>query len=141
MKFTAAILVALACSSALASEPGQPLDCSDWVIVKPGIGCSVSVPLDCQHSPICRRGANLVVGADGCRMYVSKKLVFSCPGYGATGRTALIEVCHGTESVVAYVDDRCGAVVDLGSGQYPEPNNSQPDTDDPDYNIKQQALL
>ena len=35
---------------ALASEPGQPLDCSDWGIDEPGITCSVMVP-DCGSEP------------------------------------------------------------------------------------------
>ncbi len=30
----------LAPAAALASDPGQPLDCSDWVISEPGLGCS-----------------------------------------------------------------------------------------------------
>jgi len=42
MKHAIILLVAAQASLALASEPGQPLDCSDWVIVKPGIGCSES---------------------------------------------------------------------------------------------------
>jgi hypothetical protein len=33
------VAVTLACSPALASQPGQPLDCSDWVL-SPGYSCS-----------------------------------------------------------------------------------------------------
>ena len=33
------ILIAVATLPALASEPGQPLDCSDWVFLEPGLTC------------------------------------------------------------------------------------------------------
>ena len=40
MRFAACLLVAFAYSGAFASEPGQPLDCSDWVSMKPGVSYS-----------------------------------------------------------------------------------------------------
>jgi len=39
MRFAAVLVVAFACSGAFASEPGQPLDCSDWVFLEPGYSC------------------------------------------------------------------------------------------------------
>ena len=38
-----------------ASEPGQPLDCSDWVFLEPGLSCSpwVSFPCDEADNPFC----------------------------------------------------------------------------------------
>lgn len=30
-----------------ASEPGQPLDCSDWVILAPGLSCEIAIPPSC----------------------------------------------------------------------------------------------
>ncbi|MHC4089481.1 MAG: hypothetical protein ACYSVY_04240 [Planctomycetota bacterium] len=29
-----------------ASEPGEPLDCSDWVFLEPGLSCSVLIDKD-----------------------------------------------------------------------------------------------
>ena len=40
----AVLLVAFAFSGAFASEPGQPLDCSDWVFLKPGLSCTTIFP-------------------------------------------------------------------------------------------------
>ena len=40
MRPTAIIAFAFACSGVLASEPGQPLDCSDWVFLEPGYSCT-----------------------------------------------------------------------------------------------------
>jgi hypothetical protein len=40
MRIAAVLLVAFACSGAFASEPGQPLDCSDWVFLEPGLTCA-----------------------------------------------------------------------------------------------------
>lgn len=37
MRLVAVCLVAVACSAAFASEPGQPLDCEDWTVVAPGL--------------------------------------------------------------------------------------------------------
>src|SRR5438876_7974066 len=36
-------------ASAWASQPGQPLDCSDWVFLRPGLGCSEVVPYPCPN--------------------------------------------------------------------------------------------
>ena len=35
----AAILLSVVSVGAIASEPGQPLDCSDWVFLEPGFSC------------------------------------------------------------------------------------------------------
>ena len=36
-------------SPAQASNPGEPLDCSDWVIVEPGISVSTIIPFPCPE--------------------------------------------------------------------------------------------
>src|SRR5262245_50814898 len=51
MKYNA-LVVALVCWPALASQPGQPLDCSDWVYVQPGLSCVQWVaPSTCAAEP------------------------------------------------------------------------------------------
>jgi len=35
MRFAGVLLVAIACSCAFASEPGQPIDVNDWVVLDP----------------------------------------------------------------------------------------------------------
>jgi hypothetical protein len=42
MRLAACLFVAFVCSGALAGEPGQPIDCSDWVSLKPGFVCTVA---------------------------------------------------------------------------------------------------
>ena len=44
-RISAASFIALAVTGAtLASPPGQPLDCSDWVVLEPGLACSGIIP-------------------------------------------------------------------------------------------------
>ncbi len=40
MRVAILLFVAFACLGAFASEPGQPLDCSDWVFTQPGYACA-----------------------------------------------------------------------------------------------------
>ena len=50
----AAAVVLVAVLPALASEPGQPLDCSDWVFVEPGFSCQQFVAFPCEPGdPLC----------------------------------------------------------------------------------------
>lgn len=53
MRLTALAVVALSATAAFASEPGQPLDCSDWVSVAPGLTCSLAGQADTvvDHGP------------------------------------------------------------------------------------------
>ena len=43
-RFAVLAALVLVLGPAFASEPGQPLDCSDWVILEPGISCTTLVP-------------------------------------------------------------------------------------------------
>jgi len=45
------LAAALALSSALASEPGQPFDCADWVFDEPGLSCTVWQPYALDQGP------------------------------------------------------------------------------------------
>jgi len=48
MRSTFAVILGLAVFSVVnASEPGQPLDCSDWTFLVPGISCSTRVAYPC----------------------------------------------------------------------------------------------
>ena len=42
----AGLAIGICLVSAWASEPGQPLDCSDWVFLEPGLSCLLSSPSD-----------------------------------------------------------------------------------------------
>jgi len=103
--------VALASVPALASSPGQPLDCSDWVMLEPGITCSTVEPApDVPYSVglSSRTAAN-----DGFQFLVVRNL--QLPDAGCSGgaevarfRTRVVVVRSPEVRTVAFVDDRLG---------------------------------
>ena len=70
MKYAAGLLVAFACSGAFASEPGNLLDCGDWVILEPGLSCSYWHPAPCPlGDPWCFGGRNPAATDNTGRMF------------------------------------------------------------------------
>ncbi len=54
MRITLSLMLFLVLAiNALASEPGQPLDCGDWEFMVPGLSCTVVVGPPCE-SPFCK---------------------------------------------------------------------------------------
>jgi hypothetical protein len=114
MRFAALLLVTFAYSGAFASEPGQPLDCSDWVFLEPGLSCrmvvdpcGVNVPNEaCFNIP--GRHADNSGGVLEVRQVVVS--LPPCPPTGATPsvRIQITRLVAGTRSTVAYLQDRCG---------------------------------
>ena len=43
------LLLLLVGSTAWASEPGQPMDCADWVMVEPGLACEPVISYPCPN--------------------------------------------------------------------------------------------
>jgi hypothetical protein len=119
MKFTTAFLVAFACSGALASEPGQPLDCSDWVFNEPGHSCTLWVPPNCTTvdpaSPFCvPHLENLVLDNNGGQLAtrILPTGASCCDQPGSCfpcSRFALIRYDGVAEQIIAYVDGRLNA--------------------------------
>lgn len=52
MRYVLLVCVLLA-APVRASDPGEPMDCSDWVLHEPGLSCSAWAPLPCD-SDFCR---------------------------------------------------------------------------------------
>ncbi len=106
----AAVVILVAVLPALASEPGQPLDCSDWVFLKPGLSCSA---LSCgggDNYNWCNEGTSPVIDNEG---HMIRKLVVpitghSCSPFELTERR-IIQFDGHTEEIVGYVRDRCVA--------------------------------
>ena len=48
MKHLLILAFALATLPAWASDPGEPLDCSDWVFLEPGVACEMVIPFPCS---------------------------------------------------------------------------------------------
>ncbi len=81
MTRTIALLLALAAAPALASQPGQPLDCSDWVFFRPGLSCEEFEPLHGGPLTLNERnhGPSKITDLDG------KLIVASHRGWGYDG--------------------------------------------------------
>jgi hypothetical protein len=65
MRFAVCCLAVLVCSVTFASEPGQPLDCSDMQFTVPGLSCVVVAPLGQPGIGFFTRGSDLVVDNEG----------------------------------------------------------------------------
>ncbi len=93
---------------AVASEPGQPIDCSDWVIVKPGITCR-DIPIPTPAPWYSRPGAN---PADNENFLIGIVSVRGFPldcGFGPIEQRYELRRFNGVnDELVAYVQARCG---------------------------------
>lgn len=114
-RFLLPLGVALFCLlPALASNPGEPLDCSDWVFLEPGLSCSVSVPLPCANSRFCH-GIQEEVAADneGGLLRIEQEVLGDvfCPGMTyavASYRVKIVRRSAGITETLAYIESRCG---------------------------------
>jgi hypothetical protein len=85
-----ALLVSL--SATFASQPGQPLDCSDWVSEISGYSCEeLSVPFD-------RRGSNLAVDNQGFKLYIDRA--------DGNFKLARLDPSSGVQQVIGRIDTR-----------------------------------
>ncbi len=96
---------------ALASDPGQPLDCSDWVFLEAGLSCEIWA--NCGTLPAgnwCGSATSKTMDNEGY-MYRLTFGISPLPYDDCTGtqraRLELLRFDGTTESVVAYVDERC----------------------------------
>jgi hypothetical protein len=112
MRFAAALFVAFACSGAFASDPGSHLDCSDWVLLQPGLSCRELLPIDCSADPRCTKGVPSQADNVGNVFRIRQRQIGFCGAY-AQNRVELLAFNEATSSdtVIAYLDDRCGAHV------------------------------
>jgi hypothetical protein len=107
-------LMLLALGSALAlpasaSQPGQPLDCSDWVILQAGVSCVTLIPYPCMDDLKCLPSGNGIDNESHGIRLAQQTLNPNCgpPGFNIK-RFTVFRVSHdGTATPVAYVDDRC----------------------------------
>jgi hypothetical protein len=116
MKYVSVVAIGLACSGAFASQPGQPLDCSDWVFLQPGLSCAPWVAPDfCApdpNGPFCH--PNLGSAAlDNDRMQYAVRVIpggaACCLSAGSCTpctRFALVRFDGAAETMIAYLDER-----------------------------------
>ena len=109
MRFAVCVFVAFACSGVFASEPGQPLDCSDWAPVVPGAVFDFPV--------ITTEG--LLLGRADLDPAGRQVSIVSCadpsPGPNCNTTCSCNQLCvvvqdpmTGQRTTLAYVRGRCG---------------------------------
>jgi len=117
----AAIVLALTCGLAHASEPGQWLDCSDMVVLVPGITCAE------EPDPIPNTGVQVgitdayTIDNDGF-LYVGGTVPSpTSPCLPYPKRFEVRRSRNGLEELVAYIDHRCSPggddLIEVGGGE------------------------
>lgn len=110
----AVILVAV---PVLASEPGQPLDCSDWVFLVPGLHCEYASPWPCQDalptSECVVSTASHAISNDSYQLAVrAVALPTECPLSVHTFPMTRIELVRFdgiSTQLLGYLSDRCNS--------------------------------
>jgi len=105
-----ALLPALAVLPALASDPGQPLDCTDWVFLEPGYTCSPWVPYPCNRNdnPLCAPWGAPRAFDNAGRLYRAREILsHRIEPCGGLDRIELLRYDGTSEEVFAYVEERC----------------------------------
>jgi len=118
MRFAAVFLIAFACSGALASEPGSPIDCSDWVLVEPGLTCLPWEPFPCpEDGDFCHRGGASTTFDNEGRLLSIRFNYLPDPSCvrGSRIRMSVVFRDGTSEGLLAYVDDRCSPGVQDGT--------------------------
>jgi len=122
MRPTLAVIPALVLFSVVnASQPGQPLDCSDWQFLAPGFSCTTVFPIGCDSTPNAAAcvGPSDVAQVDNLGQLLRFRTVFIgqdwevCPGFPYEGvefyRIELVRYGGATPEVLAFIDPRCGS--------------------------------
>lgn len=107
-------VLVLSASLALATEPGHPLDCSDWVFVDEGLSCEVWIA-----DPACGSWTNLDPACDTTpertRDNQSGRLTIESSEIGVCGgtpmrRSELVRYHRGSRELLAYIEERCASM-------------------------------
>ena len=112
MRGAMAVTVALlGTTAAMASAPGQPLDCTDWVFSDAGLSCSpwVAYPCDAATDPFCSGpGQTAAFDNEGREYRIRVVLSFRIEECSGIDRLEIIRF-NGTNAseTVAYLDTRC----------------------------------
>jgi len=106
--FTVLAIAAAFLSPAWASNPGEPLDCSDWVFLEPGLSCS-DVARPCADPLFCQAGFFAVsLDNEGRQYRLRETLPVALCGTATTMlRSELVRFDGAESKVVAYIEDRC----------------------------------
>ncbi len=114
MRYVALLACAFVSASVFASNPGQPLDCSDWVFLDPGLACVPLIAANCS-SDFCgspggpdEPGSSRAADNEG-NLYLVRRVLTgaSCDQNQISGRVELVRLDPaGQEHVAAFLPDR-----------------------------------
>lgn len=118
MRRFALLLIVLTMLPILASEPGQPLDCSDWVFDVPGLTCTTVIP-DCEQAALetqnwCYKGESVEVLSEYGPIEVGEwtldiaERVDCGVGDVTLFRVELNALTNGVHQRLGVIQDRCG---------------------------------
>jgi len=106
-----AVLCLVVCSPSLASEPGQPLDCSDWVFLEPGLSCTIH---QCEGEACISDWNNKEFDNQGRMIGLWRTLVADNVPCGASTTTIYrveLRAYQGADDrLLGYVEERCADV-------------------------------
>src|SRR5262249_53070084 len=103
-------IIATAALPALASQPGHPLDCSDWVFLDSAYRCS-DYSRPCVGGACEMIGQTRVVDNAGGIVYLTEIDLGTCEGCSGTPgriRKELHRFDGTTDELIAYIEGRCG---------------------------------
>jgi hypothetical protein len=102
-------VVVLALGTIEASQPGQPLDCSDWAFFESGLSCSVfsNSVLVASNPSWFQLGTNMVIDNTGS-LFALRQVTLSTGGTLDTNlsRLELVRFNGSNQSVIAQIEDR-----------------------------------
>ena len=108
-------------SSALASQPGHPLDCSDWVFLEPGYSCSPFISYPCPSTggnPKCFvSNDDRATTNEGDLLRVRRVCSSHLCADGDICRIEIWTWNNSGERIIGYVQDRC-VDPNVGGGNY-----------------------
>jgi hypothetical protein len=110
-RITLVLAVVLSILPALASQPGQPIDCSDWVFNDPRLSCAVFA--GGPNPPFLVAQTDLmVVDNDGGFLSLNRvNVTLPCDtGFITPHRHQILRFNGSSTTVLGYVTDRCGSV-------------------------------
>lgn len=108
MKSLAIALAVLVPVMAVASEPGQPLDCSDWVFPGQGLTCSVVIPsTHANLEYLVSHDEVAFVDNLGRLFRLGVAYIGNCGSLQLFRHELVFRTLPFTDTVVASVDDRC----------------------------------
>ena len=103
----AAAVVLVAVLPALASEPGQPLDCSDWVFLEPGLYCVPFIPFGAANTASATtKGSQREIDNDGSVLTLRLDPMTGYDFDWGIRRIEIVRLDSAGERVIAYMEDR-----------------------------------